>query len=444
VEFNEMRRAWVSGAWAFAGLLAALPAQGALDFGANVGIGASDNITLAPENEIDEEMVTVGAGIAFDYQGRRLESNILGSLAYLEYLDDTFDSELVGNVAFDTSLHFIPQRFSWQIEDNFGQVRRNPTEPNVPTNRENINYLSTGPDFTLPIGDRTAVLIGARYSDAYYEESDADSESVSATLALMRSLTRATRLSLNVSGESTEYDAIPGVEFEEYEAYVNYTIEAARTTLAFDVGYTELRFDDESSDGYLARLTVARQLGRASMLTFSAGREFSNSADELRRLQSGDGAGDTDTQPLQGVAGPFTSTYGTLDWAFALNRTELGAGASYFEEDYELTDLFNRARASRQITRTLTLRGEATYGKEQYDALDREFSETEAEVALDWRIGRRVYASLMYRWIDRSDDVPANEFKENQVWLLFGFSRNGTAGRLGRAGLPTMRQSGSQ
>jgi hypothetical protein len=438
-----------------ASVLLATAANAALDFGVSAGLGASDNVTLAPDDEVDETMVALGAGLALDYQGRRLQSFIVGSLAYIEYLDDTFDSELVGNVAADVNLALIPEYLNWRLQDNFGQVRRNPTAPTTPSNRENTNYLTTGPELTLPLGERTALRIGGLYSDAYYEESDAGSEALSGSAALIRTLTRATRISLNGSVTSTEYDALPNIDFDDYEAFVNYTIEAARTTLSFDAGYTELRFDDVSSDGYLARLAITRQLGRSSTFSLTAGREFSNSADELRRLQVGDTATDTTTQPLQAVAGPFESTYAGLDWDFALNRTQLGAGVGYFEEDYELSDLFNRdrvayyARAGRDLNRAFSVRAEVEYSTETYNDIDREFaappvpgefSELTANASIDWRLGRHVYATLMYRWTDRSDDVAANEFQENQVWLLLGYSRNGTGSQLGRPNLPVMRE----
>ena len=284
----------------------------------------------------------------------------------------------------------------------------------------------------------TSLLMLGRYSDVYYEDSELGSQELLGSLALVRALTRASSLSLNASVRSTEQDnSSLALDYDEYEGYLSYQLEAARTTIVFDAGYTELHFADLTSDGYLVRLELIRRLSASSELHLTGGREFANSADLFRQVQQG-GVTDPSTQPVQAVANPFESTYGTIDWLFERNRTRFGLGVGYFQEDYELTDVFNRDRlsyrllAGRELSRAFGVNAVVTYSDESYDELDREFAETMADVSLDWRFGRRVYASLTYRWIDRSDDLtPANEFDESQIWLLFGYTRSGQGSRIG-------------
>jgi Putative beta-barrel porin 2 len=419
-----------------------------IDFGVSAGVGRSDNVTRTAEDEIEETIAAVGTGVSLDHQSRRLTALALGSLAYLKYLDDTYDDELIGNLLAEADLEIVPERLRWVVQDNFGQTRQVSTDPVTPDNRENFNYLTTGPDLTLPLGLRTSLLMSGRFSDVYYEDSDLGSEELFGSVAIVRALSRESSLSLNGSVERTEQDnALLALDYDEYEAYLSYQLEAARTTLVFDAGYTELHFDDLTSDGYLVRLELIRRLTPSSALTLAGGREFSNSADIFRQLQQ-QGGTDTATQPVQAIANPFESTYGSIEWAFERNRTTFGFGAGYFEEDYELSDTFNRDRvayyvtAGRELSRTLGVRAHAGYADESYSELDREFSETTAEFYLDWRLGRHVYTSLQYRWIDRGDDVAANEFDESQIWLLFGYSRLGRGSRIGGTMLPTMGQGG--
>ncbi len=418
------------------------------DFGVSAGVGHSDNITRSADDEVDETIGVVGAGVSLDHHSRRLTALAIGGLAYLKYLDDTYDDELIGNLLVDTDLAIVPERLNWILQDNFGQTRRVSTDPVTPENRESFNYLTTGPDVTLPLGGRTSLLISGRYSDVYYEDSDLGSQELFGSVAIARALSQASTLSLNGSVESIEYDeSAIAVDYDQYETYLRYQLEAARTTIGLDVGYTKLDFDDTTIDGDLVRLELMRRLTRSSAVRIEAGREFANSADIFRQLQQ-QGATGTSTQPVQAIANPFESTYGSIEWLFERNRTELGIGAGYFKEDYELSNTFNRdrtayhLRAGRELSRTLSVRGEVGYGEESYDELDREFSETRADLYLDWRLGRHVYTSLQYRWIDRSDDVAANEFEESQIWLLFGYSRLGRGSRIGGPMLPTMGQGG--
>lgn len=416
----------------------------AIDFGVNAGVGYSDNINRAAQDEVDEIMAAVGADVFIEQFTRRLSAHLAGSVAYVEYLDETYDNELIGNLFGEADIAIVPDRFSWWIQDNFAQTRRDAASPVTPENRENVNYFTTGPVVTLPVGTRTGLRLAGRYSDVYYEDSDFGNTSLFGSAALFRSFTEASRISLNLSAENTEYDnPLLAADYEEYEAFISYQIAAARTSLIADVGYTELRFDDTSSDGFLARLTLTRQLGPYSMLAVSAGREFSNSADLVRLLQESDSTG-TSTQPVQATGSPFKSTYGRVDWDFLRNRTQLGAGAEFYKEDYEIDEAFNRKRhvyqlrAGRELNRTLSLRAEAGYARETYEVQAREFSELTGDVFLDWRMGRHWYTSMHYRWIDRSDDVAVNEFNENQIWLLVGYSRSGRGSRVGGAQMPGM------
>jgi hypothetical protein len=408
------------------------------DFGVNVGVGHSDNITRSASDQVDETIAAVGTGISVDHVSRRLTALAVGSLSYLKYLDDTYDDEVIGDLVAEGNFSIVPERLNWVVQDNFGQTRRVSTEPVTPENRESFNYLTTGPDVTLPLGLRTSLLMRGRYSDVYYEDSELGSEELLGSLALVRALTRASSLSLNASVRSTEQDdSSLALDYDEYEGYLSYQLEAARTTIIFDVGYTELHFDDLTDDGYLVRLELIRRLNPSSELHLTGGREFANSADLFRQVQQG-GVTDPSTQPVQAVANPFESTYGTIDWLFERNRTRFGLGAGYFQEVYELTDTFNRDRlsyrvlAGRELSRAFGINAHVMYSDESYDELDREFAETTANLSLDWRFGRRVYASLTYRWIDRSDDLtPANEFDESQIWLLFGYTRSGQGSRIG-------------
>jgi hypothetical protein len=408
------------------------------DFGVSAGVGHSDNINRSADNEVEETITAVGTGVSVDHVSRRLTAFVVGNLAYLKYLDDTYDDELIGDLVAEGDFAIVPERLNWVLQDNFGQTRRIATDPVTPENRESFNYLTTGPDLTLPLGLRTSLLMRGRYSDVYYEDSELGSEELLGSVALVRALTRASSVSLNATARSTEQDDPSlALDYDEYEGYLSYQLEAARTSIIFDAGYTELHFDDFTDDGYLLRLELIRRLTPSSELHLTAGRDFANAADLFRQVQQG-GVTDPSTQPVQAVANPFENIYGTIDWLFERNRTRFGLGAGYFQEDYELTDQFNRDRvtyrllAGRELSRAFGINAEVVYSDESYDELDNEFSETTADVSFDWRFGRRVYASLRYRWIGRSDDLtPANEFDENQVWLLFGYTRSGQGSRIG-------------
>jgi len=139
-----------------AGLLANSPAVRAaeLSYGVDVGVGQTDNVARVSTDEQDETIASVGAQLRLDHESRRLRANVETRLEYRDYLDNTYDGEVVGNLLANGVFAFVEDRFTWTVTDTFGQTTQNQFAPSTPDNRANVNYLSTGPDFTLPLGSR--------------------------------------------------------------------------------------------------------------------------------------------------------------------------------------------------------------------------------------------------------------------------------------------------
>ena len=151
---------------------------------------------------MDEESETIGtAGLLLGITTDRpkLDADVAAHLEYRHYLDDTFDSEVVGGVNAFVAYAFIPERFIWVVEDNFSQISSDITAVDTPDNRENVNFLSTGPDFTIGLTARTSLQLSGRVSDEYYEERETDSQGLSGSLALIRQMSDASSVSLNGS-----------------------------------------------------------------------------------------------------------------------------------------------------------------------------------------------------------------------------------------------------
>jgi hypothetical protein len=135
-----------------------------LGYEVNVGVAHSDNIARTETNTINEEIATGGIMFSLSQVSPRLSADLVGNFAYHDYLDNTYESELFGNFVGSARFQIIPERFSWMLTDNFGEVLSDPFQPATPDNRENINYLMTGPDLTLAFGSQTWAR-GSIYAD---------------------------------------------------------------------------------------------------------------------------------------------------------------------------------------------------------------------------------------------------------------------------------------
>lgn len=399
-----------------------------LAFGLSAGMGHSDNITRVPEGEIDESFATAGFQLNARNQGR-LSYSALGDLSYVDYLDDTFDSEVIGGFDGTLTYAFIPDRFTWTVEDTFGQQQINLFRPVTPDNRENVNFLSTGPDFSLPLGARNFLDIGGRYSDARYEDSDLDNERLGGTLALRRQLSSSNLLALSGQADRIEYNDAAGTEYDVRSAFVRYALNTARTALSADVGYTELEQDGDKSDGELLRLDFSRELSEATKVTLSAGQRYSDASEVFRILQRRS-ALDPQASP-ETTSDAFKYRYATLGWRFQKNRTSFGLSAGLNQERYvEQTDrdrefVDYRVELGRRLSRTLRASISARWHKNEFENVDFNSDDLRMRGTISWRLGARTYLALEVDHFNRSSNDPTSEYNETRGLLTVSYFPRG-------------------
>ena len=422
-----------------AGLLANSPAVRAaeLSYGVDVGVGQTDNVARVSTDEQDETIASVGAQLRLDHESRRLRANVETRLEYRDYLDNTYDGEVVGNLLANGVFAFVEDRFTWTVTDTFGQTTQNQFAPSTPDNRANVNYLSTGPDFTLPLGSRNKLLMHGRYIDLHYEDSDVGNQRVRGELALQRTLSDASNVSLNVTSEQTRFDDAALVDFDNNEGFARYEVDAARTSLSLDAGVNEITRGDETDRGWLGRLNLKRRTSTSLTVGLELGHDFSDAGNAFADLQVNQ-PGSTEPVPVQQTATPFENTYGTVYGQFSRNRTDILLRAGYYDEGYQAQPLFDRKRITlelglnRNLNASLSAHCNANYSRQEYDALNRKFTDLTANLGVRWSVGRSTSVSFDYSFMDRNDNASDSDYRANEIWVRFGYQvGEGASGRFG-------------
>jgi hypothetical protein len=306
------------------------------------GVNYTDNVS---RSQVDEESETIGtAGLLLGITTDRpnLDADVAAHLEYLHYLDDTFDSEVVGGVNAFVAYAFIPERFLWVVEDNFSQISSDITAVDTPDNRENVNFLSTGPDFTIGLTARTSLQLSGRVSDAYYEERETDSQGLSGSVALIRQMSDASSLSLNGSTSETDYDEEVFSDFRIDSAFLRWQTVTERTTLILDGGYDRVVQDDpfnltedDESGGFLARLELSRAVGARSRVGVIAGTGLETPDQGLQRIQDVIGVDPGDDEDAIVGSDAYRADYAFLSFNTDWERGTFAAVVDYRSESHE-------------------------------------------------------------------------------------------------------------
>ena len=414
-----------------------------LGYSISAGAGYSDNIGRTSTAEQSDSMGTAELQLGFTQNTRKLEADLAANLAYFEYFDNTYDSEVIGNLQGTATVRIVPERFNWTFEDNYGQVRSDPFAAVTPDNRENVNYFATGPELFFKLASQTRLELSGRYSKVTYEDTQLDSDRYSGLVSVLRSLSSASTVSLNVQQERIEYDVdLAGADYDRQSAYLGYAIAGSRTRATVDLGYTRLKQTGNEEDGLLLRLEASRRVTASSTLSGRAGREFSDSGNAFRSQQGLGGVDvvDVGTQSTTQTLNPFISTYGGLGWDFARRRTGWGVGAYFYDEDYrqqsslDAKRILGTAYVYRDLSSNMRLSLGGDYSDNDFDVATNDYRETSVSAGLTWQLGSKLWLNLEYQRFDRSSDVATGEYEENRGWLRLGY---GTLSA-GAAGMPAL------
>ena len=410
------------------------------------GATRTDNATLLPGGPSDT-VATAGVDLSLFRDTGHLRADVDGSLRYEDYLDNTYPGHTLGQVTATAAYAFIPERFVWVVQDTYGQTNANPEQPTTPQNRINANYLSTGPDAALRLGGTLDLLVGARYSQSYFQSNpfaQVDSRSESGTLGLRDRLSTSSSISVNVTDAHVEYQEPGNPSYDQATVYGRYDARSTRGGLALDVGVAQLRDAGGTVHDPLARLTLFHRLTPSWNVNLGVASEFQNSAQALQAAFAGErvvngqlvngATGSAGGPPGSTVAdivlsqAPFRSDTAQLAFDFVRPRTSIDISGSAGRQRYQFgaSDLDRNvaqggASFSRRLRPTLDFRLGGLYARRTPLSTLPGDRTTSGTASLDWRPGALLAVTAAYFHDRRSSDVGGISYTANRIYVGFSY-----------------------
>ncbi len=444
--------------------LAYAPAMAAtLNYGVDAGIGETDNVNLVSSNKTSQTIAIADADFSLQEQRRLFDVTATGAFSYLDFLQGAYSPELIGRFDGLARYALIPERLIWVLQDDFGQAQVDPFAPVTPANRENINYLSTGPDLKLRLGPLGFMGVTARYNRTEYQVSPFNSNRFSGSIAFGRDVSADSSISVQLSTEKVLFENTTlNTDFDRSSAYGHYELLGPRTELKADVGVTKVDEAGTSLTGPLAKLQLSRKLSGAAKLTFSAGRDITDASSSFGSLQSGalgsigtvgtigtglagptgsttsptnptsalgaaGSAGTIGTAPAAVTSANYTVTYASAGWEYLRNRTTFKLNGQWEKDAYDAQPLLNLNRGTVQLSLerklTATLSAQLVGSVYRTDYANTSFTETDGLIGavLTLRPGRDLEIKLRGDHASRVADGNGTGYTENRVFLTVGY-----------------------
>jgi len=404
----------------------------ATSYGLSVGVSGragamyTDNLTLEEDGE-REEWVGIGAlGLWAEHQGPSLVTEVVGEVEHRDYRDDEFEDETLFSMDAVGALTIYPDALTWWTEDYFRQATIDPFAPPTPTNRQDANFFSTGPEATARLAPVHSFVAGARYSQYYFSRSILDSIRPSAYGRWEYDVSTRTDVSLNAEAEFVDYaDESINDNYERVDGFVTVETELARGSIELDGGLSRIdRNRLEDVDGYLARVLWEYELNTASSISLYGLSEYTDVGQDIyRSVRRGTSVGIFNEQ--------LTGDIYQVNEAELSYRRDNGMGgieiaARTRKEDYE-DEPRDRDRKmiigeiDYGISRLTTGIIRAWYREDDYEQIDRSDQDTFFSVVLDNRLGRSLYIDVELSRRERDSSAPGASFDENRGLIMLRY-----------------------
>jgi hypothetical protein len=396
-----------------------------LQYEVEAGVGHSDNITRVADGEIDQTIALLGLDLTWDTKGPRLTADVHVDADYLHYLDDIYDSEVVGTGDAELNFAIVPERLNWNFQDSYGQEITDPFAPVTPETREGVNYFTTGPDFVTRLGQSGVLRLYGSWSSSEYERSPLDSTRVVGGLAIGKKSAGGHDLAFNAVTERIEFDDEINSDFDRDSLYLSYALEASRTDISVEAGYTWLEMENgDKSDDPRFTVSVDRELTNASTLSLTLGTQLTDSSDVLRSAVDSPPVGGS--SQVTATSDPYVNDFVTLGWSFVRRRTTINLSVDWEQDTYETQTVLDRtmtmwnASIDRQITPQLSAGLSASLIEEDFDNTTLTTDTTQFGATLNWQLTRAVGLRLVADRYER-DSSDGEELQENRVFLSVYF-----------------------
>jgi hypothetical protein len=421
------------------------------------GLIYTDNVQRT-ENGSSQTLLLLGLSGDIAGEGTRLDYRLASNLALLKYLGGAYGTQPTGYL--DGTLFFkvVPSFFTWIARETYTQLQINPYAAVTPDNLENVNYITTGPRFTMRPTLRTSVTLDALYSylttsSSASQRVDLDNHRYGGDLKIDRAFSETASLYIKGEYEKVDFkDQVDNNNFAHASASAGYRLGDTRTVLDISGGYSQVRVYDvltiaegpggnresrqtEKFDTPIWALDLSRLITPHQRVALTASQQFTDAAAAFRL--NFDQAVPTVPPSRLANGEAFKQRQFGLHWQFQVSRTSLRVGATEFQERYVTTTVNDRnvKLADVLLTRQLSpaLSGEllVSYQNQEqvgaasstggtYTVADQSAKTLSAVADLRWQVGERLALRFLYAHSRQNDVYSDNQIGVTASWALIG------------------------
>lgn len=386
---------------------------------AGVSTRFSDNIRLDDRQEKNDLETTFDVGIRHQTDPGICHSNLNANLAFLNYLDNSFDDETQVTLDWAGDCEIL-DRLIWRASESIRELQRNPQAANTVDERDTRNIFTTGPEYTWLLSQTDSLIFSYEVQRSQFDsqtEDDADRQITSSRWLHVYDPTLTIGLSL--SADRADLDSGEEIDTNAYNLTFDKGFKATQISGSFGFSTLDNQINgtSQSTEGVVWSLRLDRQIDRATRWYFAYERELTDSTSNQDLQIAGLTFNFTQTNAIElthyetGLTHAFADTSAL---SLVLAREEQSFLASGFNENT------NRARLaySRPVAQRITLDTGLSYRQNTFDIDNTEDDIYDLDLGVNWQYTRPLLFTGRIGVSQKNSDVENREYTEH--WISLG------------------------
>lgn len=145
-----------------------------LRYSARMSAAEETNPNNLPATDNNERSELIHGQIEVLHNGYQVDMRLTGAVDATNYNNDAIPDTTTAQLNTDVLWMISPSQFEWYLGDIYMQTAIDSTSNITPSNQQNINAYSTGPNYIVRLDQRANLLFQGRVNDYYYENVDTD------------------------------------------------------------------------------------------------------------------------------------------------------------------------------------------------------------------------------------------------------------------------------
>ncbi|MHB1950482.1 MAG: hypothetical protein ACYCQK_03310 [Acidiferrobacteraceae bacterium] len=263
-----------------AGLLVAYQAGASLNTDYGIGYtGVYTNNVYRSDTNRQQEGINMLTGVmSLNEHSERTELKLDTEVQGRDYWRHSYGSGMLYGLDGYGRVTLLPRRLTFSVRDVFTQVPVDPLMVLSPSNRQNVNTFSAGPNVFLYFDPIDILELGGRYEKDSYQYAPTSGYRYLGFVHFLHRVSPNVDFSLNYDPSKVYFsDTSLNPDYTRQDAYVGFHLARLETSFRVDVGHTRInQVGQPPISGLLARGVIATKPRQKNSFALSATREYAD------------------------------------------------------------------------------------------------------------------------------------------------------------------------